>query len=67
MPATSFCNGLRDRDQMKERAATLAAGGVYTGTSSWKYEGCDVTSLFAALMAFLREVIIAIGFATFPP
>ena len=28
-----------DRDQMKEKAAALAARGVYVGTSSWKYEG----------------------------
>ncbi len=28
-----------DRDQMKERAASLAAKGVYIGTSSWKYDG----------------------------
>ena len=28
-----------DRDHMKERAASLAAKGVYIGTSSWKYEG----------------------------
>src|ERR1035438_2780207 len=28
-----------DRDHMKERAASLAAKGVYVGTSSWKYEG----------------------------
>ena len=28
-----------DRDQMKARAAGLAAQGVYIGTSSWKYEG----------------------------
>ncbi len=28
-----------DRDQMKKKAAELAAKGVYVGTSSWKYEG----------------------------
>jgi len=28
-----------DRDQMKKRAAALAASGVFIGTSSWKYEG----------------------------
>jgi uncharacterized protein YecE (DUF72 family) len=28
-----------DRDQMKKKAAALAAKGVYIGTSSWKYEG----------------------------
>ncbi len=28
-----------DREQMGERAAALAAQGVYLGTSSWKYEG----------------------------
>lgn len=28
-----------DREQMKKRAAALAADGVYIGTSSWKYEG----------------------------
>lgn len=28
-----------DREIMKARAATLAAAGVYVGTSSWKYEG----------------------------
>jgi uncharacterized protein YecE (DUF72 family) len=28
-----------DRDQMKKKAAALAANGVYLGTSSWKYEG----------------------------
>jgi uncharacterized protein YecE (DUF72 family) len=28
-----------DREQMKLKAAALAAKGVYVGTSSWKYEG----------------------------
>jgi uncharacterized protein YecE (DUF72 family) len=28
-----------DRDQMKRKAAELAAKGVFIGTSSWKYEG----------------------------
>jgi uncharacterized protein YecE (DUF72 family) len=28
-----------DRERMRERAAGLAARGVYVGTSSWKYEG----------------------------
>jgi uncharacterized protein YecE (DUF72 family) len=28
-----------DRERMQARAATLAAQGVYLGTSSWKYEG----------------------------
>ena len=28
-----------DREQMKKKAAALAAKGVYIGTSSWKYEG----------------------------
>jgi uncharacterized protein YecE (DUF72 family) len=28
-----------DRDQMRKKAAALAAKGVYVGTSSWKYEG----------------------------
>jgi hypothetical protein len=28
-----------DRDKIREKVATLAAGGVYVGTSSWKYEG----------------------------
>ncbi|MGA3265878.1 MAG: DUF72 domain-containing protein [Verrucomicrobiota bacterium] len=28
-----------DRDRMKEKAAALAAKGVFVGTSSWKYEG----------------------------
>jgi uncharacterized protein YecE (DUF72 family) len=28
-----------DRERMKEKAASLAAKGVYIGTSSWKYEG----------------------------
>ncbi len=28
-----------DREQMREKAAELAAKGVYVGTSSWKYEG----------------------------
>lgn len=28
-----------DRDQMKTKAAALAARGVFVGTSSWKYEG----------------------------
>ena len=28
-----------NRDQMQARAAELAAGGIYLGTSSWKYEG----------------------------
>ena len=28
-----------DRDQMKAKAAALAAKGVFIGTSSWKYEG----------------------------
>ena len=28
-----------DRNQIKEKAAALAAEGVYIGTSSWKYEG----------------------------
>jgi uncharacterized protein YecE (DUF72 family) len=28
-----------DREQMKKKAADLAASGVYIGTSSWKYEG----------------------------
>ena len=28
-----------DREQMKAKAGELAAGGVYVGTSSWKYEG----------------------------
>jgi len=29
-----------DRDQIKKRAAELAARNVYVGTSSWKYELC---------------------------
>ena len=28
-----------EREQMKEKAAALAANGVFIGTSSWKYEG----------------------------
>ena len=28
-----------DREQMKDKAAELAAKGVFIGTSSWKYEG----------------------------
>ncbi len=28
-----------DREQIKVKAAELAASGVYIGTSSWKYEG----------------------------
>ena len=28
-----------DREQMKKKAAALAASGVFIGTSSWKYEG----------------------------
>ena len=28
-----------DRDQIKAKAAALAASGVYIGTSSWKYQG----------------------------
>src|SRR5258707_6154293 len=28
-----------DREQMKVKAAELAAKGVFIGTSSWKYEG----------------------------
>jgi uncharacterized protein YecE (DUF72 family) len=28
-----------DREQMKKKAAALAAKGVFIGTSSWKYEG----------------------------
>jgi hypothetical protein len=28
-----------DREQIKSKVATLAASGVYTGTSNWKYEG----------------------------
>ena len=28
-----------DREQMKAKAAALAANGVFVGTSSWKYEG----------------------------
>ena len=28
-----------DREQMKKKAAALAARGVYAGTSSWKYQG----------------------------
>src|ERR1035441_1017797 len=28
-----------DREQIKKKAAALAAKGVYVGTSSWKYEG----------------------------
>src|ERR1039458_6222541 len=28
-----------DREQMKRKAAALAAKGVFVGTSSWKYEG----------------------------
>jgi uncharacterized protein YecE (DUF72 family) len=28
-----------DRERIKKKAAQLAAGGVYVGTSSWKYEG----------------------------
>ena len=28
-----------DRERMKEKAAALAAKGVFVGTSSWKYEG----------------------------
>jgi len=28
-----------DRERMQARAASLAAQGVYLGTSSWKYEG----------------------------
>jgi uncharacterized protein YecE (DUF72 family) len=28
-----------DREQMKKKAAALAARGVFVGTSSWKYEG----------------------------
>ena len=30
---------LFDREQIKKRAAELAAKGVYVGTSSWKYDG----------------------------
>jgi hypothetical protein len=29
-----------DREQIKEKAAALAAKGVFIGTSSWKYELC---------------------------
>jgi hypothetical protein len=29
-----------DREQMKTRAAELAAKGVFIGTSSWKYQLC---------------------------
>jgi hypothetical protein len=29
-----------DRGAIKQRAAELAAKGVFIGTSSWKYEGC---------------------------
>ena len=28
-----------DREQIKTKAAELAAQGVFLGTSSWKYEG----------------------------
>jgi hypothetical protein len=28
-----------DREQVKKKAASLATGGVYVGTSSWKYLG----------------------------
>jgi hypothetical protein len=28
-----------ERERMKQMAATLAARGVYIGTSSWEYEG----------------------------
>ena len=28
-----------DREQIKTKAAALAAQGVFVGTSSWKYEG----------------------------
>jgi hypothetical protein len=28
-----------DREKMKQKAAALAASGVFIGTSSWKYEG----------------------------
>ena len=28
-----------DRESMKQKAAQLAASGVFIGTSSWKYEG----------------------------
>jgi uncharacterized protein YecE (DUF72 family) len=34
-----FHNMAFDREQMKKKAAALAAKGVYVGTSSWKYEG----------------------------
>ncbi|HEX7619301.1 MAG TPA: hypothetical protein VF480_11360 [Verrucomicrobiae bacterium] len=34
-----FRNMAFDREQMKKKAAALAAKGVYVGTSSWKYEG----------------------------
>ncbi len=41
-PATFLMHSLRmpfDRNQMKRKAAELAAKGVFIGTSSWKYEG----------------------------
>ena len=39
-PATPEAENMAfDRDQMKKKAAALAAKGVYIGTSSWKYEG----------------------------
>ena len=28
-----------DRDAMKQKAANLAANGIFIGTSSWKYDG----------------------------
>ena len=35
----NFANMAFDRDQIKKKAAALAAKGVFVGTSSWKYEG----------------------------
>lgn len=34
-----FRNMAFDREQIKKKAAALAAKGVFVGTSSWKYEG----------------------------
>jgi uncharacterized protein YecE (DUF72 family) len=41
IPATRYLSAVMpfDRDQMKLRAADLAANGVFIGTSSWKYPG----------------------------
>jgi hypothetical protein len=34
---SQVCSVAFDREQMKQKAATLAAKGVYFGTPSWKY------------------------------